>query len=213
MVLLLAGDLIFARDILGGDAHVIAVEGVPQPVADHGVDEIEVAHLLAGAQIGGMGGLAHRFLAARHHDAAVALGDGLGAERHGPKARAAHHVDAPGRGFDRQPGMDGSLAGRILALGGGEDLAEDHLAHVRPLDLGACERAPDRGHSQDMGGHAPKAPEKGADRGARRRNNHNIVQGRPPKYDCWNMRIKGRECERLCLIWAPNAANASIRQA
>ena len=72
-VLLLAGDLPFLGDILGGDAHVIAVEGIPQPVADHGVDELQVAHLLAGAQISGMGGQAHGFLAARHHDAAVAI--------------------------------------------------------------------------------------------------------------------------------------------
>ena len=52
-VLVLAGDLPLRGDVLGGRAHVIAVEGVPQAVLDHGVDEVEIAHLLAVAQIGG----------------------------------------------------------------------------------------------------------------------------------------------------------------
>ena len=41
VVLILAGDLPLAGDVLGGGAHVIAVEGIPQPVLDHGVDELE----------------------------------------------------------------------------------------------------------------------------------------------------------------------------
>ena len=38
-VLLLARDLEFAGDVLGRHAHVVAVEGVPEAVLDHGVDE------------------------------------------------------------------------------------------------------------------------------------------------------------------------------
>ena len=52
-VLVLAGDLPLARDVLGGGAHVIAVEGIPQPVLDHRVDHLQIAHLLALADIGG----------------------------------------------------------------------------------------------------------------------------------------------------------------
>ena len=51
LVLLLAGDLELPGDVLGGVAHVVAVEGVPQPVLDHRVDHLEVAHLDAGAQM------------------------------------------------------------------------------------------------------------------------------------------------------------------
>ena len=54
-VLRLAADLPLLGDVLGGLAHVIAVEGVPQPVADHRVDVFHVAHLVAGAQMRGMG--------------------------------------------------------------------------------------------------------------------------------------------------------------
>ena len=51
LVLLLARDLPLLGDVLGGGAHVIAVEGVPQAVLDHGVDQLERAHLRAVAQM------------------------------------------------------------------------------------------------------------------------------------------------------------------
>ena len=51
LVLLVAGQLPLARDVLGGVAHVIAVEGVGQAVLDHRVDHLEVAHLDAAAQM------------------------------------------------------------------------------------------------------------------------------------------------------------------
>jgi hypothetical protein len=51
---------------------VVAVEGVPQAVADHRVDEFHVAHLVAGAQMRGMGAQRHVFLPARDDDVGVA---------------------------------------------------------------------------------------------------------------------------------------------
>src|SRR3546814_15735125 len=59
-VLVLAGDLILLGEVLGGDAHVIAVEDVGQAVLDHRVDQFETAHLLAAAHVLGVGGEAHR---------------------------------------------------------------------------------------------------------------------------------------------------------
>ena len=67
-VLLIAGDLPLAGDILGSCSHVIAVEGVPQAVPDHGVDHLPITHLHPVAQMGAMGGSAHGFLAANGHD-------------------------------------------------------------------------------------------------------------------------------------------------
>src|SRR6059058_3654080 len=43
LVLLLAGDLPALRDVLGGVAHVIAVEDVPEAVLDHRIDHLRVA--------------------------------------------------------------------------------------------------------------------------------------------------------------------------
>jgi hypothetical protein len=67
-----AADVALGGDVLGRLAHVIAVEGVPQPVLDHGVDQGEVAHLLAGAQVLGVRRLAHALLTAGDDDLRVA---------------------------------------------------------------------------------------------------------------------------------------------
>ena len=132
LVLLRAGDLPLAGDVLGGVAHVVAVEGVPQAVLDHGVDHLEVAHLHAVAQMRAVRRLAHGFLAAGHHDLGIAVEDGLVAERDRAQARAAELVDAPGRALDRDAGGDRGLARRVLALAGGQDLAQDDLGDLRP---------------------------------------------------------------------------------
>ena len=111
-----AGDLPLPRDVLGGVAHVIAVEGVPQAVLDHGVDHLEVAHLHAAAQMRAVRRHAHRFLAAGDDDLGIAVEDRLIAERDRAQARAAELVDAPGRALDRDAGIDRGLARRVLAL-------------------------------------------------------------------------------------------------
>ena len=72
-------------DVLGGRAHVIALEGVHQAVLEHGVAHLQVAHLGAAAHIGGMRRLDMQFLAARHDDPGVSVGDLLHAERDGAK--------------------------------------------------------------------------------------------------------------------------------
>src|SRR3954471_1861661 len=85
-VRLRAGDLVLAGDVLGGVAHVVAVEGVPQAVLDHGVDQFEAAHLDAAAQILRVRGHAHGFLAAGDHDFGIAVEQRLIAERDGAQA-------------------------------------------------------------------------------------------------------------------------------
>ena len=65
---------------------MVAVEGVPQAVLDHGVDKLEIAHLLTGAQVGGVRRLAHALLTAGDHDPAVALSDRLIAQRHAQRS-------------------------------------------------------------------------------------------------------------------------------
>ena len=86
IVLLLAADLPLGGDVLGGGAHVITVEGVHQPVLDHGVDELHLAHLHAVAQMRGVRRERHRFLAAGDDDLGVAVDDLLQAERDGAQA-------------------------------------------------------------------------------------------------------------------------------
>jgi hypothetical protein len=127
-----ARDLVLLGDVLGGRAHVVAVEGVPQTVLDHGVDQLERAHLGAGAQMLRVRRHAHGFLPARDHDLGIAVQDRLIAERDRAQAGAAKLVDAPGRALDRDAGRDRGLAGRVLTLAGGQDLAHDDLGNLLP---------------------------------------------------------------------------------
>jgi hypothetical protein len=154
---------------------VVAVEGIPQAVTDHGVDHVPVAHLHALAEIGGVLGAAHALLAAGGDDLGVTGSDLLHAERHGAKAGAAQLVHAPGRGLLRDAGIDGGLAGGVLALAGGEDLAEDYLVHFCAFDLGALHGRLQR-HGAEVGrGHARQRTVERPDGGARRRDNDNPI--------------------------------------
>jgi hypothetical protein len=135
-VLLVAVDLPLLGDVLGGLAHVVAVEGVPQAVLDHGVDHLVVAHLVAGAHVGAMRRQRHVLLAAGHHDGAVAGQDLLRRDGDGPEARAADLVEGPGGGAVGDAGLDGGLARRVLALARGQHLAEDDLVDVAAVDAG-----------------------------------------------------------------------------
>ena len=90
LVLLLAADLPLLGDVLGGLAHVVAVEGVPEAVLDHRVDELHVAHLVALPQVLAVGRHRHVLLPARGDDRRVAELDVLGARsprRAGPSRR------------------------------------------------------------------------------------------------------------------------------
>ncbi len=144
LVLLVAGDLELRRDVLGGHAHVIAVEGVEQPVAQERVDELDAAHLGSVAQIGRVLGGAHALHAAGGYDLAFAGLDLLGRKRHRAQARATELVDAEGGLRVGKAGRATSLAGGVLPFAGGEDLTEDQLVDVGDRNAGAFEGALDR---------------------------------------------------------------------
>ena len=92
LILLLAAQLPFRRDIFGRLAHVVAVEHVRQAIANHGIDEFEIAHLGAAAQMSAVLRQRHALLAAGDDDFGVAIRDLLHSERHRAQARAAHLV-------------------------------------------------------------------------------------------------------------------------
>ena len=135
-VLLVATDLPFLGDVFGRGSHVIVVEGIPQAVADHGVDELHVTHLLARTKIGRMGGHRHAFLAARQHHRGIARRYLLGGQGNGPQSRPADLVQKPGRGFGRQARVDMRLSRRVLALARGQDLAQDRFGNFGRVDPG-----------------------------------------------------------------------------
>src|SRR5262249_10749097 len=71
-VLLLAGNLPLAGDVLRRVTPVVAVVGLPQAVLYHAVVELHPPPLLAPSQLGEMRREAHLFLAAGDHDLRIA---------------------------------------------------------------------------------------------------------------------------------------------
>ena len=121
-------------DVLGGLAHVVAVEGVPQAVLDHGVDELRgrpSSCRCAGARA--CGAMRHDSWPPATTIVGVAVGDLLHAERDGAQAGAAELVQAPGRsppaGCRRPSRPGGPGSGPAPAV---QDLAEDHLVDLAP---------------------------------------------------------------------------------
>ena len=66
----------------------------------------------------------------------------------------------------RQPGGARGLAGGVLALAGGQHLAEDHLVHVAGLDAGALEGRPQRDRAKLVRGQRAQRAAEAADRRA-----------------------------------------------
>jgi hypothetical protein len=72
----------------------------------------------------------------------------------------------PGRRFLRDAGGHRRLAGRVLALAGGEDLAHDHFVDLLRRNTGALERCLDGDRAQIMGGNGRQSAVERPDRGA-----------------------------------------------
>src|SRR3546814_19976370 len=93
------------------------------------------------------------------------------------------------------------LAGWVLALTGGEELAEDGLVDFGRLDLGALQRLFDRQRAELRGSQAGQASIEGPDRSAGRACNYDIGHLRNSRSE---ERRVGKECVSTCRSrWSP----------
>ncbi len=123
-VLGFTADAVLVHQVLGGDAHVVVVERVPQAVGDHAVDHLGVAHAQAGARGGqDVRRQAHVLHAAGDDYLGIAAADGLGAQVQGLEAGAADLVQGQAWHGVGQAGEDRRLACRVLAAAGSQHLA------------------------------------------------------------------------------------------
>ena len=148
-VLLGAVDAVLVGQVLRGDAHVVVVEGVPQAVGDHGIDDLRVAHAQAGACAGqNVGRQAHVLHAAGDDHFGIAAADRLHGQMHGLEARAAYLVQRHGRYGVGQAGLDRGLARGVLPGAGGEHMAEDDFIDLGRVDTGLFQQGADHGGAQ-----------------------------------------------------------------
>jgi hypothetical protein len=174
-VLLRARDLELPGDVLGGVAHVVAVEGIPQAILDHGIDEIHRSHLDATAQILRVRRHAHGFLTAGDDNFGIAIEQRLVAQCHRAQARTAQLIDAPGWAFHRDTGRDRGLTGRVLALRRGQDLTHDHLGNTARLNARALQRSLDGDGAEIVGRRGGERTIETSDRGAGGADDDDIV--------------------------------------
>ena len=113
------------------------------------VDELDVAHLGAVAQVCAVRGLAHALLAAGDDDLRRPRLDLLRAERDGARPEPQSWFIAQAGDSTGNAGGDRGLARRVLSRAGRQDLAEDHLRDVPRLDPGTLEGGLD-GHLAEL---------------------------------------------------------------
>ena len=88
----------------------------------------------------------------------VAVADRLPAEGDGAQARAAELVDAERGLLDRNAGIDRGLAGRVLALAGAQDLAQDDFVDFLGFTLARSSAPLIATLPRSWAGTAPNAP-------------------------------------------------------
>src|SRR5579863_9346121 len=166
-VLLLAAELVLVGAEFAEVAHHLSVVGVLQSVEEHVIDDVVVAHAVAGARAGEeVGSAGHGFHAARHHDLGGARQDQVMAEHCRLHAGAADLVDGGAGHRLRDVGAEGGLARGRLAEAGRQHAAHDHFADLLALDAGLGERGLDCGGAELGGAHVGELALERTDGGA-----------------------------------------------
>ena len=142
-ILLLAGDALLLRDVLGRDAHLIPAERIGQQ-GERPVDLLVRAEPPAGARAIGEERLAaHRLVAAGDDDPRLAREDRLRAAHDRLQARGAEAIDVHRRRRRRKPCAERATPG-VVGIGPDlGDLAHDDLVDLSAVDPHACDQLAD----------------------------------------------------------------------
>jgi hypothetical protein len=119
--------------------------------------------------------VAHRLHAAGEDDVVVAGANRLGREGHRLEAGAAHLVDRESRDGDRQPSLEGRLAGGVLPDAGGDDVPHDDVLDVLRRHTGALQGLLQDHSAERRSGEPLESSEELSDRGSRRRDDHRFA--------------------------------------
>ena len=170
-----AGHLELVADLGRLDEHLLARERVGEPVVDHRVEHLRVAHAVAEARLRQqIRSLGHRLHAPADADLQVAGADRLVEDHRRAQPRGADLVDRLRGDLLGDAGLDLGLARGNLSLAGLQHLAHHDVLDLLGLDPGALERRPDR-HRAELGGvERGQAAAHLADRGAGGAEDHGL---------------------------------------
>ena len=174
-----AADVVVLGDDLARVAHVALLEGAPQAVVDHRVDDLAVAHPQAVAHARQqVRTVAHRLHPAGHGDVDVADADRLIGDHHGLEPGAAHLVDGQRGDVIRQSAVERGLARRILAQPGADDVAHDAFVDDLRVDARAADGFGDRQRAELRRGEALERAEELARRRSDGGHDHGFTHSR-----------------------------------
>ena len=137
------------------------------------VSEVIMGQILTAAQ--GQNPARQASIAAGDDDRGIAVEQRLVSECDRAQAATAELVDAPGRAFHRNTGGDRGLAGRVLALGCGQNLAHDDFGDAARLDAGPLQCGLDGDGAEVMRRGGGERAVEAADRGAGGADDDDIV--------------------------------------
>ena len=164
------GVLVCSRDVVGGgcpvgvSTHVAIVEGAPESVVNHGIDERSIPQAKSLARVSEEErGATHAFHSSCDDDFRVTGADGLGGEHGGLKARAANLVDRQSRDGGRESGFECGLTSGGLAESGGEDVSHDDIFDRSGSDASAAQGFTDGDGSEFGCGEGAERAEKFSD--------------------------------------------------
>ena len=129
-ILHFSGNSALLGHVFSGNSHVVIFEGVYQAVVEHAVLQPAGSHAVTPPGLGNdVGNGAHGLTAAGDHQVIVSHLNGLGSALHGFHGCGAVFVGGKGRSSIRQPGVKGTLSGRIRLDTCLEVSADNHLVN------------------------------------------------------------------------------------
>ena len=140
-VLIRARHLVTRRHFFGGDAHVGEADRAGQPLVQHRVDRVAVAHAIAPPRAREqIRRVRHRLCAAGNHRVHIADADRLDGVHDRLHSGSADAVDRLARNLDRKPRFQSRLSGDVHSRARLQHAAHHGVPDVRWWDAGARDR-------------------------------------------------------------------------
>ena len=167
LVLHLTGDAVLLCNVFRSDAHVVAVEDIPNAVVYHQVDHLDVVHTSAPANLVCIIRCTGHGLSAASHDALVVAGlDDLSCEAHCAHGGCTNLIDGDCRSGDRQTCANHDLTADVLTQTALEDAAGDGLIDGSNVNAGLLNRSLGSGNAERNSRNILQTLAVGTDRGS-----------------------------------------------
>src|SRR5262249_5201464 len=175
-ILLCPREVVFGRGSIGKATHGLAVPGTAEPVEEHMIENLPVAHPVTTARLRArVRRVGHQLETAGNGDLDVAGTDLICGHHDGLQGGAAHLVDRYRRSANGYAGAERCLPCGSLPQPGGQHVAHDHFLNVGTVHSRRLEGSFDGSAAQLGSSRRRKGALECTDRGPLSRDNDNIM--------------------------------------